>query len=143
MQRQSRLIAILIAALVTTPVIADQSTDQDQDGVPDSEDRCPDTPFLKKHKIQSRYKALFTKEELSGKKQSVPVDKYGCTRDSDNDGVADYLDYCPDNTSLEISKGVSHNGCARQSDGDGTPDYRDKCPGTEKGIKTDRFGCPI
>ena len=46
--------------------------DSDADGVPDSIDKCPDTP------------------------KGVKVDKDGCPIDSDGDGVTDYLDKCPD-----------------------------------------------
>ena len=45
--------------------------DTDGDGVPDSADRCPDTP------------------------KGVAVDANGCPVDSDGDGVADYQDKCP------------------------------------------------
>lgn len=48
-----------------------QAADSDRDGVPDSRDRCPDTPL------------------------NVPVDAYGCPLDADGDGVPDYLDACP------------------------------------------------
>ena len=46
--------------------------DADGDGVPDQQDRCPDTPA------------------------GVRVDADGCPLDSDGDGVPDYLDDCPD-----------------------------------------------
>lgn len=46
--------------------------DRDGDGVPDSVDKCPNTP------------------------KGVSVDSSGCPVDSDNDGVPDYLDKCPD-----------------------------------------------
>ena len=45
--------------------------DSDHDGVPDSADKCPNTPA------------------------GVKVDANGCPLDSDNDGVPDYLDKCP------------------------------------------------
>ena len=45
--------------------------DADGDGVPDSKDRCPNTP------------------------QGVAVDADGCPLDSDGDGVPDYRDKCP------------------------------------------------
>ena len=45
--------------------------DSDGDGVPDSRDKCPNTP------------------------QGVSVDADGCPLDSDGDGVPDYLDQCP------------------------------------------------
>jgi OOP family OmpA-OmpF porin len=46
--------------------------DSDKDGVPDSVDKCPNTPA------------------------GVKVDANGCPIDSDGDGVPDYLDKCPD-----------------------------------------------
>lgn len=49
-----------------------QVIDSDNDGVPDSKDRCPDTP------------------------PDVPVDSFGCPLDTDGDGVPDHLDECPD-----------------------------------------------
>jgi outer membrane protein W/outer membrane protein OmpA-like peptidoglycan-associated protein len=45
--------------------------DSDGDGVPDSADKCPNTPH------------------------GVAVDAAGCPLDSDHDGVPDYLDKCP------------------------------------------------
>jgi OOP family OmpA-OmpF porin len=45
--------------------------DSDGDGVPDSRDKCPNTP------------------------RGVAVDADGCPLDSDHDGVPDYLDKCP------------------------------------------------
>lgn len=45
--------------------------DADGDGVPDSKDRCPNTPT------------------------GAPVDADGCPKDSDGDGVPDYKDNCP------------------------------------------------
>jgi OOP family OmpA-OmpF porin len=46
--------------------------DADGDGVPDSKDRCPNTP------------------------RGAAVDSDGCPKDSDGDGVPDYKDNCPD-----------------------------------------------
>jgi outer membrane protein OmpA-like peptidoglycan-associated protein len=58
--------------------------DSDNDGVPDTIDKCPGTP------------------------KGVKVDKNGCPVDSDGDGVPDYLDKCPG-----TPKGVKvdKNGC--------------------------------
>ncbi len=50
-----------------TPVVADD----DHDGVPNDQDKCPNTPA------------------------GVKVDAQGCPLDSDHDGVPDYLDKCP------------------------------------------------
>jgi len=68
------------------------------------------------------------------------LDADGCPKDSDGDGVPDYLDKCPG-----TPKGVKvdEHGCPLDSDGDGVPDYLDKCPNTPKGVKVDEHGCPL
>ena len=60
--------------------------------------------------------------------------------DSDNDGVADYLDKCP-NTPAGVK--VDAKGCPVDSDNDGVADYLDKCPNTPAGMKVDKNGCAI
>ena len=88
--------------------------DSDRDGVPDTEDKCPNTP------------------------RGVKVDKDGCPLDTDGDGVPDYLDKCPG-----TPKGVKvdKDGCPLDTDGDGVPDYLDRCPGTPKGANVNAKGC--
>jgi OmpA-OmpF porin, OOP family len=90
--------------------------DDDQDGVINKLDKCPNTP------------------------KGVKVDADGCPLDTDGDGVADYLDKCPD-----TPKGVKvdANGCPVDTDGDGVADYLDKCPNTPSGVKVDKNGCPL
>ena len=61
---------------------AEPIIDQDEDGVPDSKDKCPDTPVEAK------------------------VDSTGCPLDTDGDGIADYLDKCPTVPGVK-----SNNGC--------------------------------
>jgi outer membrane protein OmpA-like peptidoglycan-associated protein len=90
--------------------------DIDGDGVPDSKDKCPDTPT------------------------GIKVDEFGCPLDADGDGVPDYLDKCP-NTPKGVK--VDINGCPLDLDGDGVPDYLDICPNTPHGIKVDELGCPF
>jgi len=58
--------------------------DSDKDGVPDSRDKCPDTPA------------------------GVAVDKDGCPLDSDKDGVPDSRDKCPD---TPAGVAVDKDGC--------------------------------
>ena len=70
----------------------------------------------------------------------VKVDKNGCPIDSDHDGVPDYLDKCP-NTPVGIA--VDDKGCPVDEDHDGVPYYLDKCPNTPAGVKVDKNGCPI
>jgi OmpA-OmpF porin, OOP family len=68
----------------------------------------------------------------------VVVDKDGCPVDSDKDGVPDYLDKCP-NTPAGVV--VDKDGCPVDSDKDGVPDYLDKCPNTPAGATVDKDGC--
>ena len=70
----------------------------------------------------------------------VKVDATGCPLDSDGDGVPDYLDKCP-NTPAGVK--VDAQGCPLDSDGDGVPDYLDKCPNTPAGVAVDATGCPL
>jgi len=67
------------------------------------------------------------------------VDKYGCTVDSDGDGVADNIDKCPDTPEAAA---VDANGCPLDTDADGVADYLDKCPNTPEGVEVDADGCP-
>ncbi|MBA3030405.1 MAG: OmpA family protein [Desulfobacteraceae bacterium] len=90
--------------------------DADGDGVPDSRDKCPNTPA------------------------GAIVNSSGCVPDSDGDGVIDALDKCPD-TPNGIK--VDASGCPLDSDGDGVADYLDKCPDTPMGTPVDASGCPI
>jgi OOP family OmpA-OmpF porin len=91
-----------------------QETDCDADGVPDSMDKCPCTPF------------------------GVKVDEEGCPLDTDKDGVPDYLDKCP--CTKEGVK-VDKDGCPIDSDDDGVLDADDQCPGTPKGAVVNAVGC--
>ncbi len=61
----------------------------------------------------------------------------GKVKDSDDDGVKDRKDECPD-TPPGVK--VDEKGCPIDSDGDGVPDYKDDCP-TEAG-PAEMGGCP-
>ncbi len=67
-------------------------------------------------------------------KQENKMEELVIAKDSDNDGVPDDLDLCPN-----IFGDKALNGCP-DSDGDGVPNYLDKCPDT-KGQKAFE-GCP-
>jgi OOP family OmpA-OmpF porin len=69
---------------------------------------------------------------------NIPVDESGCAKDSDNDGVPDYLDECPD-TPANVE--VDSYGCPKDSDNDGVPDYLDECPNSTAGANVDSLGC--
>lgn len=113
--------------------------DRDNDGIPDSEDRCPD--------------------------QAGPASLKGCP-DRDGDGIADIDDKCPDVKGLAKYQGcpipdsdgdgindeedkcpnvpgvARYQGCpVPDSDGDGVNDEVDKCP-NEVGPASNN-GCPV
>lgn len=116
--------------------------DSDNDGVADALDKCPDTAQMKMLPADFKYAAAVNPERLENEPQAHPVDESGCEPDSDGDGVINSQDYCPEDSPLQISKGVAANGCPVHSDSDGTPDYRDRCPHTPRHVATDRYGCP-
>jgi OOP family OmpA-OmpF porin len=127
-------------------VICKSDEDSDGDGVPDSLDKCPNTPIGVE--VDAKGCPLDTDgdgvpdylDKCPNTPKGVQVDAKGCPLDSDGDGVIDSKDKCPD-----TPKGVKvdKNGCPLDSDGDGVPDYMDKCPQTPKGSKVDAKGCPI
>jgi OOP family OmpA-OmpF porin len=89
--------------------------DADGDGVPDSLDRCADTPT------------------------GAPVNGLGCVADSDLDGVNDLRDRCP---ATPPGAEVDAFGCEPDADLDGVPNRADACPGTRLGAQVDARGCP-
>ncbi|SDL10115.1 Thrombospondin type 3 repeat-containing protein [Salinimicrobium catena] len=72
--------------------------------------------------------------------------RFGCDdgqvpEDSDNDGVIDSEDDCPNEAGP-----ASNNGCPvedQDSDNDGVVDSIDECPDTEAGVEVDEVGCPV
>lgn len=70
----------------------------------------------------------------------VSVDRNGCPLDSDNDGIADYQDKCP---GTAAGAPVDDIGCPLDTDGDSVADYLDKCPGTPVGSQVDEYGCEL
>ena len=101
------------------PIVVDEDgcgIDTDEDKVFDGLDKCPDTP------------------------KGVPVDSVGCPFDTDEDGVLDYKDQCP-NTPKGVK--VDSVGCPLDTDKDGVFDGPDKCPDTPEGVAVDADGCPL
>ena len=107
--------------------------DQDNDGIEDIYDECPDTPA------------------------GLPVDPYGCSQDQknneylgddDNDGILNFIDACPD-TAEGVA--VDPRGCSEEQggiaeylsdqDADGIADIYDACPETAAGEAVDEKGC--
>ncbi|MDE0558337.1 MAG: thrombospondin type 3 repeat-containing protein [Candidatus Poseidoniaceae archaeon] len=97
-------------------------TDDDNDGIPDTDDQCPDTPI------------------------GATVDSDGCPSsvlDSDGDGVMDDDDLCPNTpqgTTVE-SDGCEEAQLVEDADLDGVEDGTDLCPDTPTGEVTNSVGC--
>jgi outer membrane protein OmpA-like peptidoglycan-associated protein len=68
------------------------------------------------------------------------VDAGGCPLDTDKDKVYDGLDKCPN---TPIGAIVDANGCPTDADGDGVPDGIDQCNDTPKGVLVDAKGCSL
>jgi hypothetical protein len=68
----------------------------------------------------------------------VAVNTRGCPVDLDLDGVMNFFDDCP-GTPHEV--GVDYRGCPIDSDNDSVPDYIDICPNTPVGTAVDSVGC--
>ena len=105
--------------------------------MPNKKDKCPDTPT------------------------TASIDLKGCPVDTDEDGIADFLDTCPNTKGLvefggcpdtdkdgvsdkddkcpDVPGIIRFNGCP-DSDGDGVQDSQDNCP-NQKGLDIFR-GCP-
>ncbi len=113
--------------------------DRDHDGVPDSIDRCPDTPGLASLKgcpdrdgdgiadIDDKCPDVFGFARYQG----CPIP------DRDKDGINDEEDKCPD-----VFGYARYKGCPiPDTDGDGVNDEEDKCI-NEPGPASN-FGCPV
>jgi outer membrane protein OmpA-like peptidoglycan-associated protein/opacity protein-like surface antigen len=68
------------------------------------------------------------------------VDQYGCPLDNDGDGVYDGLDACSDTPTGAV---VDITGCPLDTDKDGIFDGLDKCPDTPLDVAVDVRGCPL
>ncbi len=98
--------------------------DRDGDGVPDADDKCPDTP-----------------EDKDGFQ-----DDDGCPEpDNDGDQIPDVRDKCP-NQAEDYDQFQDDDGCPDpDNDQDGIPDIKDACPNDKEDGKPPRpaDGCPI
>ncbi|MDD2570091.1 MAG: OmpA family protein [Bacteroidales bacterium] len=129
-----------VALFITPGEFGGGKKDSDGDGVPDKLDKCPNTP--KDVKVDADGCPLDTDGDgIPDYQDDCPLiaglkEFNGCP-DTDGDGIPDHLDECPDVAGPAILKGCP------DSDGDGVADKDDRCPNTPKGVKVDRFGCPL
>lgn len=121
-------------------------SDSDGDGVRDSRDACPNTPYGAR--VDARgcpsdpdgdgvWEGL---DQCPDTPRGATVNSRGCPSDSDGDGVYDGLDACPDTPGGAT---VDARGCSSDADGDGVADGIDRCPDTPAGTAVDVKGCPV
>lgn len=107
---------------LSTANFTNSARDDDEDGVQNWMDKCPNTPL------------------------GETTDEFGCSvgeKDSDLDGVTDDLDKCGDTSP---NSEVNAEGCSSEqidNDGDGIPDFRDSCLDSEIGVLVDEEGCQV
>lgn len=112
--------------------------DQDNDGVWDSDDACPDQagplrPDPGQSGCPEKAEAVATnpKSDATAQQALAPVGP-----DADADGIADQSDACPKQPGV-ASNDAEANGCPAEADADndGVPDAKDACP-KEPGVKS-------
>ncbi len=120
--------------------------DTDMDGIPDAEDRCPNTVAgadvdLKGCELDDDNDGVANgQDRCPSTPAGVKVTSEGCESDGDSDGVVDSQDRCP-NTSAGTE--VNSEGCAMDDDGDGVMNSLDRCPNTLTGLNVDSQGCEL
>jgi outer membrane protein OmpA-like peptidoglycan-associated protein len=143
---------VLSVAYTPEPIL-----DRDHDGIPDSEDACPDVKGI--HTDDPKTNGCPPPKDRDGDKilddddacpdepgpASADPKKNGCPlpKDRDGDGIPDSEDACPDVKGVRTNDPKT-NGCPPDRDGDGIIDSEDACPDV-KGIRTDdpkTNGCP-
>ncbi len=78
--------------------------------------------------------------QFSFGRKNAPAPPAPVDPDSDEDGVPDSRDACPD---TPLRWAVDSRGCPRDVDGDGVTDIKDRCPNTATGVTVDARGCEI
>ncbi len=113
--------------------------DQDGDGVPDKQDKCPDVAGVMQFDGCPDTDNDGVKDsEDACPGQAGPVANKGCPwPDTDGDGVIDKDDQCPDKPGPLANKGCPY----LDTDGDGILDKEDKCPDVAGLAKYS--GCPV
>ena len=136
-----------VSIAITLSKVIDLSwDDDDDDGIINRKDMCPNT--FQGQKVNDRGCPVDEDQDgvlnivdlCPGTPTGLEVDYSGCPLDHDNDGVADYLDKCP---KTPDGFAVDSTGCMLDTDGDGIDDNNDKCNETPHGEPVGRDGCPL
>jgi hypothetical protein len=81
-----------------------------------------------------------SKDHCPNTARGTTVDRRGCTLDADKDGVGDRFDRCPN---TPAGQPVDISGCPSDGDRDGVPDGLDQCSDTPRNAQVDARGCPV
>lgn len=112
--------------------------DQDNDGVWDSDDACPDQAGPSRPDPGRSGCPDETKAAVAETSDTAPPPAAAAPEapDGDGDGIADDSDACPKKAGV-ASVDAEQNGCPAEADadGDGVPDARDACP-KDPGVKS-------
>ncbi|MEH6679300.1 MAG: PQQ-dependent sugar dehydrogenase [Sediminicola sp.] len=141
---------------LTLTVAPTEVADDDGDGVPNTEDDCPNTPdgaIVDANGCEPSSTdddgdgVPNAQDDCPNTPEGITVDENGCEiitdTDDDGDGIPNDLDDCP-NTPEGAT--VDDNGCVipnTDDDGDGVPNAQDDCPNTPEGANVDANGCVI
>ncbi|MEH6748192.1 MAG: PQQ-dependent sugar dehydrogenase [Maribacter arcticus] len=138
----------------TLVIEPNSQADDDNDGVINSLDLCPNTPIGETVDTNG-----CSSSQLDDDNDGVPnnidqcpntlngvvVDNTGCvitsTQDEDNDGITNSEDQCPN---TPVGETVTSTGCSTlqlDSDNDGVNDELDLCPNTADGESVNSVGC--
>jgi len=142
------------------PMGAAAPKDKDRDGIPDSQDACPEEAGVRTGESDTngcpppvvpsdrdRDRVADAQDQCPDEPAGSSPDprKPGCPlRDADGDGIPDSQDQCPD-AAAGSSADPRKPGCPlRDADGDGVFDNQDQCPDAAAGAHPDpaRPGCP-
>ncbi len=108
--------------------------DRDNDGVPDKDDECPDTPGLPELNGCPDTDGDGIPDHLDECPLEAGLPEFNGCPDTDGDGIPDKDDACPTVPGL-----AQFNGCP-DTDGDGIADPQDECP--EVAGPKENNGCP-
>ena len=127
--------------------------DDDNDGVLNSQDKCPTTPAGQSVNAEGCFVdgdddndgVLNSQDKCPTTPAGKSVNAEGCfvDGDDDNDGVLNSMDKCP---TTEAGQPVNAEGCVEaieaDDDNDGIANSLDICPATEIGKTVNEDGCP-
>lgn len=131
------------------------SRDDDNDGINDNMDQCPNTPDGESVDANGCAQSQIDDDndgvnndidQCPNTPDGTTVDEFGCpsgVTDGDDDGVPNDMDSCPNTPSGET---VDANGCSQSQlddDNDGVTNNLDQCPNTPANAIVDTEGCEI